>query len=125
MTCSLPSRNVTGVRPPATTDEELLGAQSAVVATEHTEGQRLARIHDEFAKGFAALAGGSPDPAASDGAASPTGVVASVTVASSGGASLAAASAASDSGFVRSSAMPRHVVHPPGPGWRARYPRAT
>ena len=57
MTCSLPSRNVTGVRPPATTDEELLGAQSAVVATEHTEDQRLARIHDEFAKGFAALAG--------------------------------------------------------------------
>jgi hypothetical protein len=38
-----------------------------------------------------------------------------VTVASSGGASLAAASAASDSGFVRSSAMPGHVVHPPGP----------
>ena len=57
MTCSLPSRNVTGVRPPATTDEELLGAQSAVVATEQTEDQRLARIHDEFAKGFAALAG--------------------------------------------------------------------
>ena len=57
MTCSLPSRNVTGVRPPATTDEELLGAQSAVVATEHTEDQRLARIHDEFAKGFAAFAG--------------------------------------------------------------------
>jgi len=57
MTCSLPSRKVTGVRPPATTDEELLGAQSAVVATEQTEDQRLARIHDEFAKGFAALAG--------------------------------------------------------------------
>ena len=57
MACSLPSRNVTGVRPPATTDEELLGAQSAVVATEQTEDQRLARIHDEFAKGFAALAG--------------------------------------------------------------------
>ena len=57
MTCSLPSRNVTGVRPPATTDEELLGAQSAVVATEHTEDQRLARIHDEHAKGFGALAG--------------------------------------------------------------------
>ena len=56
MTCSLPSRNVTGVRPPATTDEELLGAQSAVVATEQTEDQRLARIHDEFAKGFEALA---------------------------------------------------------------------
>jgi len=57
MTCSLPSRNVTGVRPPATIDEELLGAESAVVATEQTEDQRLARIHDEFAKGFAALAG--------------------------------------------------------------------
>ena len=56
MTCSLPSRNVTGVRPPATTDEELLGAQSAVVATEQTEDQRLARIHDELAKGFKALA---------------------------------------------------------------------
>jgi len=56
MACSLPSRNVTGVRPPATTDEELLGAQSAVVATEQTEDQRLARIHDEFAKGFEALA---------------------------------------------------------------------
>ena len=57
MTCSLPSRNVTGVRPPATTDEELLGAQSAIVATEQTEEQRLARIHDEFAKGFGALGG--------------------------------------------------------------------
>ena len=56
MTCSLPSRNVTGVRPPATIDEELLGAESAVVATEQTEDQRLARIHDEFAKGFEALA---------------------------------------------------------------------
>jgi len=56
MACSLPSRNVTGVRPPATTDEELLGAQSAVVATEQTEDQRLARIHDELAKGFKALA---------------------------------------------------------------------
>jgi uncharacterized protein (TIGR00730 family) len=57
MACSLPSRNVTGVRPPATTDEELLGAQSAVVATERTEEQRLARIHDELARGFEALAG--------------------------------------------------------------------
>jgi len=47
---------VTGVRPPATTDEELLGAQSAVVATEQTEDQRLARFHDELAKGFEALA---------------------------------------------------------------------
>lgn len=56
MACSLPSRNVTGVRPPATTDEELLGAQSEIVATEHTEDQRLARIHDELARGFDALA---------------------------------------------------------------------
>jgi uncharacterized protein (TIGR00730 family) len=56
MACSLPSRNVTDVRPPATTDEELLGAQSGVVATERTEEQRLARIHDELARGFEALA---------------------------------------------------------------------
>jgi uncharacterized protein (TIGR00730 family) len=57
MACSLPSRNVTGVRPPATTDEELLGAQSAVVASEQTEDQRLTRIRDELARGFEALAG--------------------------------------------------------------------
>ncbi len=57
MACSLPSRNVTDVRPPATTDEELLGAQAANVATERTETERLARIHDELARGFEALAG--------------------------------------------------------------------
>jgi uncharacterized protein (TIGR00730 family) len=57
MACSLPSRNVTDVRPPATTDEELLGAQAANVATERTETERLARIHDELARGFGALAG--------------------------------------------------------------------
>jgi uncharacterized protein (TIGR00730 family) len=57
MACSLPSRNVSDVRPPATTDEELLGAQAANVATESTETERLARIHDELARGFEALAG--------------------------------------------------------------------
>ena len=67
MTCSLPSRNVTGVRPPATTDEELLGAQSAIVATEQTEEQRLARIHDEFAKGFGGARAASPAASRSSG----------------------------------------------------------
>jgi uncharacterized protein (TIGR00730 family) len=47
---------VTDVHRPATTDEELLGAQAAAVATEHTEAERLARIHDELAHGFDALA---------------------------------------------------------------------
>jgi uncharacterized protein (TIGR00730 family) len=53
---SLPSPNVTDVHRPATTDEEILGAQGPVVATEHTETERLARIHDELARGFDALA---------------------------------------------------------------------
>jgi uncharacterized protein (TIGR00730 family) len=52
---SLPSPNVTDVHRPATTDEEILGAQAPVVATEHTETERLARIHDELARGFDAL----------------------------------------------------------------------
>jgi uncharacterized protein (TIGR00730 family) len=47
---------VTDVHDPATTDEELLGAQSGAVATVHTESERLARIHDELAHGFDALA---------------------------------------------------------------------
>jgi uncharacterized protein (TIGR00730 family) len=47
---------VTDVHRPATTDEELLGAQAGAVATEHTEAERLARIHDELANGFDALA---------------------------------------------------------------------
>jgi uncharacterized protein (TIGR00730 family) len=54
---SLPSPDVTDVHRPATTDEEILGAQAPVVATEHTETERLARIHDELAMGFDALAG--------------------------------------------------------------------
>jgi uncharacterized protein (TIGR00730 family) len=47
---------VTDVHRPQTTDEELLGAQAASIATEHTETERLARIHDELARGFDALA---------------------------------------------------------------------
>ena len=47
---------MTDVHRPQTTDEELLGAQAPAVATEHTETERLARIHDELARGFDALA---------------------------------------------------------------------
>jgi uncharacterized protein (TIGR00730 family) len=46
---------VTDVHRPATTDEELLGAQARTIATEHTDVERLARIHDELARGFEAL----------------------------------------------------------------------
>jgi uncharacterized protein (TIGR00730 family) len=56
MSRSLTSPGVTDVHRPATTDEELLGAQAPSVATEHTETERLARIHDELARGFDALA---------------------------------------------------------------------
>jgi uncharacterized protein (TIGR00730 family) len=51
----LPSPDVTDVHRPATTDEEILGAQAPLIATEHTETERLARIHDELAMGFDAL----------------------------------------------------------------------
>jgi uncharacterized protein (TIGR00730 family) len=47
---------VTDVHRPATSDEELLNAQAPSVASEHTEAERLARIHDELARGFEALA---------------------------------------------------------------------
>ena len=40
---------------PATPDEELLGAERPAVATERTEDERLARIHDELVAGYAAL----------------------------------------------------------------------
>jgi uncharacterized protein (TIGR00730 family) len=43
------------LRRPATTDEEILGAQAPLVASEHTETERLVRIHDELARGFDAL----------------------------------------------------------------------
>jgi uncharacterized protein (TIGR00730 family) len=52
---SLPSPDVTDVQRPKTTDEELLGAQAPSIASEHTETERLARIHDELARGFDAL----------------------------------------------------------------------
>jgi uncharacterized protein (TIGR00730 family) len=55
MLSSLPSPNVTDVHRPATTDEELLGAQAAAVATERTEAERLARIQEELERGFDAL----------------------------------------------------------------------
>jgi uncharacterized protein (TIGR00730 family) len=54
---SLPSPDVTDVHQPATTDEEILGAQAPSIASEHTETERLARIHDELARGFDALKG--------------------------------------------------------------------
>ena len=55
MSRSLTSPDVTDVHRPATTDEEILGAQAPLIATEHTETERLARIHDELAMGFDAL----------------------------------------------------------------------
>jgi uncharacterized protein (TIGR00730 family) len=44
-------------RPPATPDEELLGAERPAVAVERTEAERLERIEQELAAGFEALAG--------------------------------------------------------------------
>jgi uncharacterized protein (TIGR00730 family) len=44
-------------RPPATPDEELLGAERPAVAVEHTDHERLERIERELAAGFEALAG--------------------------------------------------------------------
>jgi uncharacterized protein (TIGR00730 family) len=52
---SLPSPDVTDVQRPRTTDEEILGAQAPLIATERTETERLTRIHDELARGFDAL----------------------------------------------------------------------
>jgi uncharacterized protein (TIGR00730 family) len=44
-------------RPPTTPDEELLGAERPAVTTERSDDERLQRVHDELAGGFAALAG--------------------------------------------------------------------
>jgi uncharacterized protein (TIGR00730 family) len=44
-------------RRPATSDEELLGAERPAVATERSEGQRLRRIRSELVAGFEALSG--------------------------------------------------------------------
>ena len=46
---------MTDLRIPATTDEELLGAEVPTIAVERTEAQRLERIHDELVRGFKAL----------------------------------------------------------------------
>jgi hypothetical protein len=48
---------VPDARPPATHDEELLGAERPAVATERSDEERLQRIHDELANGFEKLAG--------------------------------------------------------------------
>jgi uncharacterized protein (TIGR00730 family) len=42
---------------PATSDEELLGAERPAVTSERSEQERLQRIHDELAGGFRALSG--------------------------------------------------------------------
>ncbi len=44
-------------REPRTFDEELLGAETAMVATERTDAERIAEIARELRVGFAALAG--------------------------------------------------------------------
>jgi uncharacterized protein (TIGR00730 family) len=44
-------------RPPATPDEELLGAERPAVATERNDAERLRRVQDELAGGFQALSG--------------------------------------------------------------------
>jgi uncharacterized protein (TIGR00730 family) len=44
------------LRIPRTSDEEILGAESAIVETELREAQRLQRIHDELDHAFAAMA---------------------------------------------------------------------
>jgi uncharacterized protein (TIGR00730 family) len=46
---------MTDLRAPATTDEELLGAEVPTIAVERTEAERLERIHHELVRGFKAL----------------------------------------------------------------------
>jgi uncharacterized protein (TIGR00730 family) len=46
-----------GRRQPRTADEELLGAEHPVVRSAYTDAERVDRMHDEMAAGFAALAG--------------------------------------------------------------------
>ncbi|HEY2631413.1 MAG TPA: TIGR00730 family Rossman fold protein [Solirubrobacteraceae bacterium] len=45
------------VRPPLTSDEELLGAEHPVVQTVHTDAERVERMRREMGQGFAALSG--------------------------------------------------------------------
>ena len=45
---------------PATFDEEIIGAENALVATTQTDAERLARVQRELAAGFSALSGVQP-----------------------------------------------------------------
>jgi uncharacterized protein (TIGR00730 family) len=45
---------------PESADEEILGAERPAVASVQTDDERLARVHDELAAGFAALEGLGP-----------------------------------------------------------------
>lgn len=47
-------------RPPATADEEIIAAESAAVLSTRTDPERLARVQEELATGFAELAGLGP-----------------------------------------------------------------
>ena len=54
---------MTQIRLPRTSDEELLGAEHAVLESAHTDEERLERMRAEMAEGFATLAiitGGGP-----------------------------------------------------------------
>jgi uncharacterized protein (TIGR00730 family) len=52
-----PPGAMTQARAPRTSDEELLGAEHAVLQSTYTDEQRLTRMRSEMAEGFAALAG--------------------------------------------------------------------
>ena len=52
---ALYAERVDDPRPPTTQDEELLGAERPAVVTERTEAERLQRIGDELARGFATM----------------------------------------------------------------------
>ncbi|HEX4838561.1 MAG TPA: TIGR00730 family Rossman fold protein [Solirubrobacteraceae bacterium] len=52
-----PSGAVPRARAPRTSDEDLLGAEQAVLRSAYTDEQRLERMRSEMAAGFAALAG--------------------------------------------------------------------
>jgi uncharacterized protein (TIGR00730 family) len=52
-----PPGAATQLRTPRTSDEELLGAEHAVLRSTFTDEQRLTRMRSEMAEGFAALAG--------------------------------------------------------------------
>src|SRR6202035_516981 len=51
-----PPVTTTQVRTPRTSDEELLGAEHALLESTHTDEERLERMRAEMAEGFATLA---------------------------------------------------------------------